>query len=82
MRLKRLTAAMAAASLMVAPTMVTAQSSAAPAPQVEVVNGGSELVDRAPAAFPWIPVAGAVLAAFLLWLILENDDDEDVPTSP
>ena len=80
MRLKRLTAAMAAASLMVAPTLVTAQT--APAPQVEVVNDGSELVDRTPAAFPWIPVAGVVLAAFLLWLVLDDDDGENVPTSP
>ncbi len=83
MRMKYVTAVLAAASLAAAPTIVAAQAQTAPAPKVQTVTGDSQLVGEGGFFLSWIPIALAVGAALTLAiLLLDDDEDDDVPVSP
>ena len=77
MRLSGILAAASALSLAATPIM--AAPTAVPAPTAERVNGAGQLVDGAPAAFPWIPVAAFVIAALIAWQLLDDDDEPQSP---
>ena len=79
MRSKGVVAALASISLLVTPAIAFAQP--APQPQIETLNGDMSLVERRRRGFLWLPVAAVVLAALILYLVLD-DEDEDFPASP
>ncbi len=73
---KSLISATSALALVAAP--VLAQANPAPAPAIEAIDDGAEMVGGSRFIIPLI----AVIAVALLILAATNDDDDDLPTSP
>jgi hypothetical protein len=77
---KGLIAATAAIALSATPALAQANAASAPAvaPATETVDEGSEMFGRGGFIIPLLAVTAVILGL----LILLDDDEEDLPTSP
>ena len=80
MLLRKFAGALTAAAIVMAPTMAVAQQ--APAPAATYESGASQLSDDDDFPLIWV-IGGIGLAVLLYFLLKGNDDDgEEIPTSP